>query len=144
MILPSAAGEFDHIDGELVVTFVDLAGYTAFTEAHGDHQAAQLAEVFAATAKDCLGPGDELVKTIGDAVMVASESVSAAVAFIRRLNERTRRSGGFPLLRAGLSAGPVVKRSGDVYGATVNTAARLASISQPGQIVADRNVLARV
>lgn len=47
MIMPGAADEFEHADVETVVVFVDMAGFTAFTEAHGDHRAAQLAETFA-------------------------------------------------------------------------------------------------
>lgn len=41
------------------------------------------------------------------------------------------------MLRAGIAAGPVVKRRGDVFGSTVNTAARLAAVAQVGQIIAN-------
>ena len=131
----SAADEFEHADVDSVVVFVDIAGFTAFTEAHGDHRAAELADRFATIAARVLGPGDEMIKTLGDAVMITSSDPTAALAFLRRLHEQTRRIDGFPLLRAGICAGAVVKRRGDVFGSTVNTAARLAAVARPGQIV---------
>ena len=33
----NSAGGFEHADVDTVVVFVDIAGFTAFTEAHGDH-----------------------------------------------------------------------------------------------------------
>jgi Adenylate and Guanylate cyclase catalytic domain len=123
----SAADEFEHADVDTVVIFVDIAGFTAFTEAHGDHRAAELADRFATIAARVLGPGDEMIKTLGDAVMITSSDPAAALAFLRRLHDETRRIDGFPLLRAGICAGAVVKRRGDVFGSTVNTAARLAA-----------------
>lgn len=131
---------FEHSDAEVAVVFVDMAGFTALTESFGDHHAAQLAETFATLAHDALGPGDELVKSIGDAVLVTSEDRAAAVRFLERLAEATEGVGRFPPLRAGVSAGSVVKRRGDVFGATVNTAARLSALARPGQIVATRDV----
>ncbi|MGQ9352660.1 adenylate/guanylate cyclase domain-containing protein [Mycolicibacterium gilvum] len=131
----SAADEFEHADVDTVVIFVDIAGFTAFTEAHGDHRAAELADRFATIAAGALGPGDDMIKTLGDAVMITSSDPAAALAFLRRLHDETRRIDGFPLLRAGICAGAVVKRRGDVFGSTVNTAARLAAVARPGQIV---------
>lgn len=136
-MMSSAEREFEHTDTETVVVFVDMAGFTAFTEAHGDHRAAELADTFATVAVRVLGAGDEMVKSIGDAVMITSENPTSALAFVRRLHDETRRIHGFPMLRAGISAGSVVRRRGDVFGSTVNTAARLVAVAQAGQIVAD-------
>ncbi|WP_232076865.1 adenylate/guanylate cyclase domain-containing protein [Mycobacterium gallinarum] len=136
----SAAARFEHADVEAAVVFVDMSGFTAFTEAHGDHSAAQLAETFTASATRVLGPGDELIKTIGDAVLVVCENPTTAVTFLRRLTAEIGRIQGFPMLRAGIAAGPVVKRNGDVFGSTVNTAARLATVAQAGQIVVNDGV----
>ncbi|MBU8827016.1 adenylate cyclase [Mycolicibacterium cosmeticum] len=131
------AVEFDHQDVRSVVVFADMAGFTTYTEAHGDHRAAQLAGAFADIAASVLGPGDEIVKTIGDAVMVTCATTAAAVDFLGRLRRETSRISGFPLLRAGMSEGPLVKQRGDVFGATVNTAARLVGVAGPGQVIAD-------
>ncbi|UMG92241.1 hypothetical protein [Nocardioides sp. TF02-7] len=53
---------------------VDLAGYTALTETHGDEHAADLATKFARLAEEQLDTGDRLIKTIGDAVLLATPS----------------------------------------------------------------------
>lgn len=131
----SADTTFDHADTSAAIVFVDMSGYTALTEIHGDHVAAQFAEDFAVMAAEALGPGDELIKTMGDAVMIASADPTAALAFLRRLGVAAGRAEGFPMLRAGVSAGTVLRRRGDVYGTTVNVAARLVALAAPGQIV---------
>jgi class 3 adenylate cyclase len=59
--------------------FIDLAGFTALTEAHGDEDAADLATSFAVLARSALAPGDQLVKTIGDAVLLTSPSAQSDV-----------------------------------------------------------------
>lgn len=133
--MSSAVHGFEHTDVDAAVVFVDMAGFTAFTEAHGDHRAAQLAESFATTATSVLGSADEIIKTLGDAALVLCENPTTALVFLRRLTEETGRLPGFPMLRAGVAAGPVVVRRGDVFGSTVNTAARLAAIAQPGQVI---------
>lgn len=133
----SAAAQFEHDDVDAAVVLVDMSGFTASTEAHGDHSAAQLAETFAATATAVLDPADELIKTVGDAVLVVCENSAAAVAFVLRLTAEIGLAQGFLLLRAGIAAGPVVKRNRDVFGSTVNTAARLATVAEAGQIVVD-------
>ena len=138
----SAEPTLDHVDTNAAIVFVDMSGYTALTEIHGDHVAAQFAEDFAGMPGEALGPGDELIKTMGDAVMVASADAPAALAFLRRLGVAARRAEGFPMLRAGVSAGTVVRRRGDVFGTIVNAAARLAALAAPGRIVFGRDVAA--
>ncbi|MCV7432666.1 MULTISPECIES: adenylate/guanylate cyclase domain-containing protein [Mycolicibacterium] len=144
MSTPCAADDFDHEDTRLVVVFADMAGFTTYTETYGDHQAAQLATSFAGIATSVLGPSDEVIKTLGDAVMVTSGSASAATEYLRRLRGATARIPGFPLLRAAMSEGQLVKRGGDVFGATVNTAARLVAAAGPGQVIADRAAISGV
>jgi YHS domain-containing protein len=46
----------------------------------------------------------------------------------------------FPTLRAGLHYGDIVEREGDVFGATVNLAARVAAEANAGEILATRPV----
>ncbi len=63
---------------ETTIAFVDLAGFTALTETHGDDEAADLAERFTELARTALGSEDRLVKSIGDAVLLTAPSPSAA------------------------------------------------------------------
>ena len=43
-------------------------------------------------------------------------------------------------MRVGIAHGPVVRRLGDVFGSTVNAAARLTSAARPGTVVVDQGV----
>ena len=51
--------------------FVDISGFTALTEAHGDEEAVATLARFREITHAALAPSDILVKTIGDAVMLA-------------------------------------------------------------------------
>jgi class 3 adenylate cyclase/YHS domain-containing protein len=125
---------------ERTFCFVDLAGFTALTAAHGDLDAVDLLDRFAGLTRESLSSGDELVKTIGDAVMLTSPSPEAGVAVLASLLERGSEATGFPLLRAGAHHGPAVRRGGDYLGATVNLAARVAGHAGGGQVLATSSV----
>lgn len=117
------------------VLFVDMAGYTALTEAHGDHDAADLAEQFYSMVSDALVPPARLVKTIGDAVLVVAPDAARGLLTALAVADAVDRTAHFPEVRAGLHVGPVVDRQGDVFGATVNLAARVASLARGDQIL---------
>lgn len=128
------------MSGAVGVAFVDLAGFTALTEAHGDDEAADLVERFVAMARDECARGDRVVKSIGDAVLLLSPSGPAAAALAERVMRRCGAERGFPLVRGGVHSGPVVERAGDVFGTTVNVAARIASQAYGGQLLVSRDV----
>ena len=67
------------------VGFIDLAGFTVATAAHGDETAADLAERLGELTTTSLGDGDQLVKGIGDAVMLVSNSSHEALALAGRI-----------------------------------------------------------
>jgi YHS domain-containing protein len=76
-----------------------------------------------------------LIKSIGDAVLVTSPSPAAGVALVERLLVRVAAEPRFPSLRAGLHHGDAVQRDGDVFGAAVNLAARVAAEAHPGEVL---------
>lgn len=115
--------------------FVDMAGYTALTEAQGDEDAADLATMFADITRAALGPGDRLVKTIGDAVLVTSKDPAAGLTLIERLLTEAAAEPRLPTLRAGLHHGDAVARDGDIFGAAVNLAARVAAEAHPAEVL---------
>lgn len=121
---------------ERTVVFIDLAGFTVATATHGDETAADLAERLCDLTTISLGDGDQLVKGLGDAVMLVSTSSHDALALAGRICHLADHEAAFPLLRIGLHHGPVVERGGDWFGATVNVAARIAALAQPDQVVA--------
>ena len=119
---------------------VDLAGFTALTESHGDDLAADLATTFADLAAQHLGPGDRLVKTLGDAVLLAALEPAAGLHLVRRLLDSCYAIPDFPIARAGIHHGPAVERGGDLFGAAVNLTARVAAQAAGGQTLATGGV----
>ena len=117
------------------VAFADLAGYTALTEAHGDDDAADVALRFVDLTAARLRADARIVKTIGDAVMVVTSDAHHALEIGLALLRAVEQEPQFPGVRVGVHYGPVVERSGDVFGATVNIAARLTAHAHVGQLI---------
>lgn len=110
---------------EATVSFVDLAGFVALTEAHGATAAADLATHFAQLAAEAARPPTKVVKTIGDAVLLSSPEPAAGLTATISLISACLNEPGFPLARGGIDTGEVAERDGDLFGSAVNLAARL-------------------
>jgi adenylate cyclase len=116
--------------------FADIAGFTALTEAHGDEQAADLACEFAESVEAELPAyGGELLKTIGDALMLRVEEPAAAVQLGLLIVSDLMRQHQSPEVRVGMHHGPAVHRDGDWWGATVNIAARISGEASGGEVL---------
>lgn len=122
------------------IAFVDLTGYTRTTQERGDEAAAALSLRLGEIAREVAAAhGGRLVKLLGDgALLHLPDGVSAALAALD-LCERLR-AVGLPGGHAGIHAGPVIEREGDVYGRTVNLAARLSDIAENGTVVAPASI----
>ena len=144
------SGEFPIADGvpEVGVLFADIGGFTPLSETMTpDDLVRLLNEVFTAFDSLAAAHGLEKIKTIGDAYMVASGIPGGRPTHAEDLAEMalgmlraTGRGGGLSL-RIGIDIGPVVagvigvqKFSYDLWGDTVNTAARMESHGIPGTI----------
>ena len=125
---------------ERTFAFVDLAGFTALTEAHGDDEAVATLTRFKRVAASVLGPDDVLVKTIGDALMLAFASPASAVAGLRALFDAVRDEPAMPLIRAGVHHGSAIETDGDYFGAAVNLAARVTAHAGGDQLIATAQV----
>jgi adenylate cyclase len=64
----------------------------------------------------------------------ASTAVEIALTLIDRLGEIEE----LPAVHAGVATGPVLLRFGDVYGSTVNIAARLTDLARPDRLLVDK------
>jgi adenylate cyclase len=126
--------------GHVTVTlcFIDLTGFTRYTEEEGDIEALDVVENFVATVETTLPPEATIVKTIGDEVMVVSPDAGSltewAVGFLGRFPER-------PRPRVGIHCGEAVYRDGDYFGSQVNLVHRVVDRAQAGEVlVTDRVV----
>jgi class 3 adenylate cyclase len=124
--------------------FVDLCGFTRFTDAHGDEQAVDVLMRFrAATRQISSDHGVRVAKWLGDGAMFVStdeqQLVLAILALARRAEELDV---GLPL-RAGMASGAVILFEGDDYiGGAVNLAARLCDMAAPQEVLASAELAA--
>ncbi|MFI7533276.1 adenylate/guanylate cyclase domain-containing protein [Streptosporangium sp. NPDC049376] len=120
----------------LAVGFADLVSFTQLSRELDENGLADLVEGFESRAADVVATyGGRLVKTLGDEVLFTAAEPRTAAGIALGLVEAIRDYG--PEVRVGLAYGPVVPMMGDVFGTTVNLAARLTAIARPGTIIAD-------
>ena len=124
--------------GQVTITlcFIDLTGFTRYTEEEGDMEALDVVENFVATVESTLPREATIVKTIGDEVMVVSPDAASltewAVEFLGRFSQR-------PQPRVGIHCGDAVYRDGDYFGGQVNLAHRVVNRALAGEVlVTDR------
>lgn len=126
------------------IAFVDLSGYTELTVVAGDERAAEYAtslqELAERSARMHRG---RVVKLLGDGVMLRFPSALEAVQAVRGLISAIS-GAGLPPAHAGIAAGPFVVRDGDVYGQTVNLAARIAGQALAGELLVGGPVATRL
>lgn len=125
--------EFETISA--TVAFVDLAGFSAITDVYGDQTAIELLERFEAMVREALD-GRSPIKWIGDEVMLGFPDIETALGALGRLLPACRLEPSLPLTRTALNHGPVIRRGSDLFGSTVNVAARMAALASPGQLLA--------
>ena len=122
------------------VAFVDLAGFSAIADVHGDAIALRILEQFEKMVGEALAEHAPPVKWIGDEAMLAFPGPETAVQALGKLLQACRNEPRLPLTRAGVNHGPVITRGGDLFGSTVNIAARIVALASPGQLLATRAV----
>ena len=122
------------------VLFADVSGSTKLYEAAGDAVALEtinrmLADMRRATEQ----AGGRVVKTIGDEVMALFATPAAAATAASQIHMEADVLpivGGMKLgVRIGFHSGPVIQRDNDVFGDTVNLAARLVAQATKEQII---------
>lgn len=122
------------------VAFVDLAGFSAITDVYGDESAIQVLGHFEELVREALGGHGPPIKWIGDEAMFGFPDPATALQVLGRLIPACRSEPRIPLTRTGLNHGPVLRRSSDLFGSTVNIAARIAAFASPGQLLASEAV----
>ena len=125
------------------ICFVDLTGFTELTEQRGDEAAAQVAGRLAALVNDISrSRGGRPIRWLGDGGMFHFREPARAVLAGLDMAEGAP-AAGLPPAHVGIHTGPVIAQDGDVYGATVNLAARIAAYAGPGQVVVSEETARR-
>jgi adenylate cyclase len=121
-----------------VVWFSDLVGWSSLASKDEDRAIALVRRFQAAVRAAVPSEAGRVVKFIGDAALVESPSAESALRSATALRESM---GDGESVRTGVHLGDVaVAADGDLYGDGVNTAQRLQTEAEPGQIVVSEDV----
>jgi class 3 adenylate cyclase/pimeloyl-ACP methyl ester carboxylesterase len=120
--------------GLVTILFTDMEGSTALTQQLGDDRAQDLVRQHNAVVREALkGHAGSEIKHTGDGIMASFPSargaVDCAIAIQRALADEAVR------VRIGLNAGEPVAEEQDLYGTSVQLAARVCAQAEGGQIL---------
>ena len=130
------------------VLFADVSDSTKLYEAIGDTAAfGSVREVIGLLRGITEAYNGRVVKTIGDGLMCAfpeaDGAASAAGEMQRQVAQRPPMKSGKQLtIRVGFHYGPVIQDGEDVFGDSVNIAARMAGLALSGQAITDSDTVA--
>jgi class 3 adenylate cyclase len=138
-LVPGATNERD--PGIRTVLFTDIVESTTLTQSLGDEAAMAMLGVHDTIVRDALSAlGGREVKHTGDGIMAsfvsAAGAVRCAIQIQRELDKHAQANPERPLkVRVGAAAGEPVEQHNDLFGSTVQLAARLCAHAQPEQIL---------
>jgi adenylate cyclase len=120
------------------VGFADLVSYTSLSRRMNEKTLAQMVQRFENKCAEIISiGGGRLVKTVGDEVLYIAETPAAGAEISLALAQAFTEDEILPQARVSMVWGRILSRLGDIYGPTVNLAARLTSLAQPGTVLVD-------
>ncbi len=138
----------DRKTAELAVLFADIAKSTSMYEELGDKVAQNLISACLSELADVTEKHQgSVIKTIGDEIMCTFPGATSAVEAGIEMHEAAEEVtvDGTPLLEPpnlyiGIHSGQVIMEDGDVFGDTVNIAARITSMAKQRQLLITQDV----
>ncbi len=140
-VLLPGGGPNERDPGIRTVLFTDVVNSTTLTQSLGDKAALAILGVHDTIVRDALSTlGGREVKHTGDGIMAsfvsAASAVRCAIQIQRELDKHAQVNPEHPLkVRVGAAAGEPVEKNNDLFGSTVQLAARLCAHAQPEQIL---------
>lgn len=134
------------VERKLAVLFADVSGSTKLYEKLGDTEALRAVDRCIKRMERAIGAfGGCLVKTVGDELMAtfatAEDAFQSAVEMQQRVSDLPPVSGVKLAIRAGFHYGPTTESNDEVFGDTVNTAARIVGLAKAEQILTSRQTM---
>ena len=122
----------------LAVLFADISGSTRLYESSGDAQAFEMISGCIRRLSDIVEKHKgTVIKSMGDGLMVSFETADGALWVSSLLQESEAKQD--LKISVGFDFGPVIEQDGDVFGDTVNVAARLSDLARGGEILLTEN-----
>ena len=140
VILPGGSAN-DRDPGIRTILFTDVVNSTTLTQLLGDEAALAILAVHDTVVRDALSAlGGREIKHTGDGIMASflstANAVRCAIQIQRELNKHAQANPEHPLkVRVGAAVGEPVEQHNDLFGSTVQLAARLCNHAQPEQIL---------
>lgn len=131
---------------KMVILFADICGSTALYDELGDDVALRvISKTINILVQEVAMHKGTLVKTIGDEIMCSFPNIALATqaACAMQLAIDARKPGGEHAIhvRIGFHYGEVIHKALDLFGDTVNIAARVTSITRARQILTTQSVI---
>ena len=140
-VLLSGGGADARDPGIRTILFTDVVNSTTLTQSLGDEAALAILGMHDTIVRDALSAsGGREVKHTGDGIMAsfvsAASAVRCAIQIQRELDKHAQAIPWRSLkVRVGAAAGEPVEQNNDLFGSTVQLAARLCAHAQPEQIL---------
>ena len=133
--------------GIRTVLFTDIVESTSLTQRIGDHAAMEIIGFHDTVVRNALTvtQGRE-IKHTGDGIMASFTEADAAVVCAARIQtdlvaQSFERGGSGLRVRIGAAAGEPVEHHNDLFGSTVQLAARLCSVAEPDEVLLSASVI---
>jgi pilus assembly protein CpaF len=128
-------------EGTVTIMFTDVEGSTQMLSSRGFTLSHEIMKAYESIIEEKITEhAGRRIKGLGDGVMVSFGSsrhaVECAIAIQRGIAEYSKQNPERKLkIRIGLNTGEVVEEAGDIFGAAVNVAARVAGKAKGGEIL---------
>lgn len=129
----------------LAVLFAQISGSATLYESLGNSRVADAVNGSLAVLKAAVGKHrGTVVKTVGDELIARFDSADLALQAASAMQVFMRGQADGLALKVGFTVGPVIQDKQDIFGDTVNLAARLATMANPRQILTTRQAVDRL
>jgi class 3 adenylate cyclase/pimeloyl-ACP methyl ester carboxylesterase len=121
------------------VVFSDIVDSTRLAAAFGDRRWQEVLDIHDSVARrEVELGGGRLTKSTGDGFLATFDGPARAIRAVRAIAQDVGELG--LEIRAGLHAGEIEMRDGDISGIAVHIAARIAALARPGQVLVSSTV----
>jgi adenylate cyclase len=127
------------LEKEIAILMADLTGYTAMTDIHGGASAARIVGKYLEIVDSSIHGSAKLQQRVGDQVVITADNANDLLLTVRKLNTLTRKEHQFLSVHAGLHFGNIFIENENLFGSTINIAARIMNVACTGQILGSSN-----
>jgi class 3 adenylate cyclase len=132
------------MEKDVAILMADLTGYTAMTDVHGGASAARIVQKYMELVDSALYGDTQIVQRIGDQVVMIADTPSDIAITAQRLNTLTSGEHHFLSTHTGIHYGAILQENGNLFGSTINVAARIMNLANRCQILCSADFVGAV